>query len=81
MNRRTSVREVKLITIGAAQGIRLPKALLRRYGWSDLIVLEETEDGVFLHGKERYRFSWKETYRAIKKGMMQQLLTGQVRLV
>ena len=56
---------VKLIAIGNARAIRLPEALLRKYGWGDSLVLEETEHGMLLRGKERNKLSWKETYRAI----------------
>jgi hypothetical protein len=34
-------RDVKLISIGNSKGIRIPKALLQKYGWSDSLVLEE----------------------------------------
>ena len=58
--------DVKLIAIGNARGIRLPEALLKKYGWGDSLVLEETEQGV-LHicDNERNKLSWKETYRAM----------------
>ena len=57
--------DVKLIAIGNARGIRLPEALLKKYGWGDPLILEETEHGMLLRGKERNKLSWKETYRAI----------------
>ena len=52
--------DVKLIAIGNARGIRLPEALLKKYGWGDSLVLEETEHGMLLRGKERNKLSWKE---------------------
>ena len=36
MGRAMGTRKVKLIAVGNSKGIRLPKALLRKYGWSDL---------------------------------------------
>ncbi len=60
-----ATRDVKLIAIGNSRGIRLPKVLLQKYGWGDTLVLEETEEGVFLYSKERNKLSWKETYRAM----------------
>ena len=57
--------DVKLIAIGNARGILLPEALLKKYGWGDSLVLEETEHGMLLRDKERNKLSWKETYRAI----------------
>lgn len=58
-------RDIKLVAVGNSRGIRLPKALLQKYGWSDNLVLEEVEEGVFLYGKEKNKLSWKETYRAM----------------
>ena len=65
MNRSTCTREVKLIAIGNSRGIRLPKALLDRCGWSDALILEQLEDAVVLRGKGSNRLSWEETYRAM----------------
>ena len=58
-------RDVKLITIGNSKGLRLPKDLLQKYGWSDSLVLEETGQGLFLHGESKNKLSWKDTYRAM----------------
>ena len=60
-----TTRDVKLIPIGNSKGIRLPKVLLQKYGWGDSLVLEETEEGIFLHSNEKNKLSWKETYRAM----------------
>ena len=56
---------VKLMTIENSRGIRLPRALLEKYGWGDSLVLEETKDGVLLSGTKSQELSWKETYRAM----------------
>ena len=61
------VQAVKLIAIGNSKGIRLPKALIQKYGWSDSLVLEETGDGIFLHSPKKNKLSWKDTYRAMAK--------------
>ena len=58
-------REVKLIPIGNSKGIRLPKSLLDKYGWSDRLTLEEMEESVVLRGKETHNLSWEDTYRAM----------------
>ncbi len=60
-----AIRDVKLISIGNSKGIRIPKILLQKYGWEDSLVLEETEEGVFLYSREKNKLSWKETYRAV----------------
>ena len=56
-------REVKIIPIGNSQGIRIPKALLDKYGWSGRLVLEELAEGVVLRGKDTRTLSWEDTYR------------------
>ena len=60
-----AIRDVKLISIGNSKGIRVPKVLLQKYGWEDSLVLEETEEGVFLYSREKNKLSWKETCRAM----------------
>lgn len=65
MGKATGIRDVKLIAVGNSKGIRLPQALLQKYGWSDSLVLEERQEGVFLYSKEKNKLSWKETYRAM----------------
>jgi len=65
MGKAASVRDIKLISIGNSKGIRLPKALLQKYGWSDSLVLEETDQGISLYSKEKNKLSWQETYRAM----------------
>ena len=34
MNQSSQSREVELIAIGNSKGIRIPKAILDKYGWS-----------------------------------------------
>ena len=65
MNQPPNTREVELVSIGNSKGIRLPKALLDKYGWSDRLTLEEQEEGVVLRGRETHSLSWEETYRAM----------------
>ncbi len=56
---------VKLIAIGNSKGIRIPKALRDKYGWSESIVAEETEEGFLLRRDESGKLSWRETYEAM----------------
>lgn len=62
---KTVKRDVKLVSVGNSKGIRLPKAVLQKYGWSNSLVLEELAGGVFLYGKETASLSWEETFRAM----------------
>ena len=65
MSKADVTRDIKLIDTGNSRGIRLPKALRQNYGWSESLVLEETESDVFLRGREESKLSWTETYRSM----------------
>jgi len=58
-------RDVKLIPIGNSKGIRIPKALLQKYGLRKSLIIEETDRGLLLRNKEENKLSWEETYKAM----------------
>ena len=53
---------LKIIAIGNSRGIRLPQALLRRYGMADKITLEERPEGLLLRGSASGKASLKQTF-------------------
>ena len=53
MDKQLRVRDVKLIPIGNSKGVRIPKALLQKYGLNNSLLLEETERGLLLREKRR----------------------------
>ena len=57
--------EAKLIKIGNSQGIRLPKRIISKYGLGNLVLLEETEDGLLIHPAKSGKLSWEDTYKAM----------------
>lgn len=65
MSTMPSTRDVKLITIGNSKGVRIPKELRRKYGWSEELVLEECENGIMLYARDTDKLSWEDTYRAM----------------
>jgi antitoxin MazE len=67
MEKQPRWKDVKLVQIGNSKGVRIPKALLQKYGLSDSLVLEETEQGILLRKKQQNKFSWEETFRAMAK--------------
>lgn len=67
MNKSSRIREVKLIPIGNSKGIRLPKTLLDKYGWSGRLTLEEMEDCIVLRGYASHNLTWEETACAMAK--------------
>jgi antitoxin MazE len=65
MKNQSRRQSVRLISIGNSKGIRLPKAILQKYGFADSLLLEETEQGLLLRNQENSKLSWEETYKAI----------------
>jgi antitoxin MazE len=65
MEKHLRVRDVKLVPIGNSQGVRIPKALLQRYGLSSSLVLEETNQGILLRKKRDDQLSWGDTFKAM----------------
>lgn len=61
------IKQLKIVQIGNSKGIRLPKAIIDKYGFSDSLQVEESEDGIFLRGKKDDKLSWEDTYKEMKK--------------
>jgi len=67
MEKHLQTKNVKLIPIGDSKGIRLPKSILRKYGFSNSLLLEETEQGVLLRKKHEDKLSWTRTYQEMAR--------------
>jgi len=52
MEKQLRTRDIKLIPIGNSKGVRLPKALLQKYGFNNSLLLEETDRGLLLRNIE-----------------------------
>ncbi len=65
MEQQTRVRDIKLVPIGNSKGVRLPKALLEKYGLNNSLLLEETDRGLLLRKKADNKLSWENTYKAM----------------
>jgi antitoxin MazE len=63
MENQIRTRDVKLVPIGNSKGVRIPKALLQKYGMKNSLLLEETDKGLLLRNKEDSKLSWEETYK------------------
>ncbi len=57
------VVELPLTRIGNSRGVRLPAALLKKYGFSKTIILEERASEIVLRPKKDTKLSWEETAR------------------
>ncbi len=65
MEKQIRARDTKLVPIGNSKGIRIPKALLQKYGFNDSLLLEETDRGLLLRKKDDHTLSWEDTYKAM----------------
>ena len=66
MEKQLRARDIKLVSIGNSKGVRIPKVLLQKYGFSSALLLEETDKGLLLRNKEEDRkLSWKDTFKAM----------------
>ena len=60
-------RDIKLVAVGNSRGVRLPRELLRKYGISDSLVLEERPEGILLRGTSGARASLDQTFAEMAK--------------
>ena len=67
MQNQLRTRDAKLVAIGNSKGIRIPKALLQKYGLKNPLLIEETDRGLLLRNKEESKLSWEDTYKAMAK--------------
>ncbi len=65
MENQIRARDIKLIPIGNSKGVRIPKALIQKYGLNNSLLLEETDRGLLLRKKEDSKLSWEDTYKAM----------------
>jgi len=67
MEKHIRSRDIKIVPIGNSLGVRLPKKLLQKYGFTNTLILEETDKGILLRRKHDSKLSWDETYKAMAK--------------
>jgi antitoxin MazE len=65
MHNQLRTRDAKIVAIGNSKGVRIPKALLQKYGLKNSLLIEETEKGLLLRSKEESKLSWEDTYKAM----------------
>lgn len=65
MENHVRIRDAKLVPIGNSRGVRIPKALLQKYGLKNSLLIEETDRGLLLRNKEESKLSWEETYQSM----------------
>ena len=65
MENQIRTRDAKLVPIGNSKGVRIPKALIQKYGLKNPLLIEETDRGLVLRNKEESKLSWEDTYKAM----------------
>lgn len=65
MQNQLRTRDAKLVPIGNSKGVRIPKALLQKYGLKNSLLIEETDKGLLLRNKEDSKLSWEDTYKSM----------------
>jgi antitoxin MazE len=60
------ITELKIVRIGNSKGIRLPKSIIDKYGFEDLLQVEEADNGIFLKSKNDEKLSWEATFKEMK---------------
>ena len=65
MENKIRTRDIKLVPIGNSKGVRIPKALIQKYGLKDTLLIEETDKGLLLRRKEENMLSWEDTYKSM----------------
>jgi len=63
----SQINELKIVQIGNSKGIRIPKSMLQKYGFSDSIQIEEQENGILLRNTKKSKLSWEDTFKAMKQ--------------
>lgn len=59
---------LKIIPIGTSKGIRIPKSLLDKYGFTHEIEIEETSAGLLIKSAKKPRAGWEAAFKkAIEK--------------
>ena len=65
MHNQLRTRDAKIVPIGNSKGVRIPKALLQKYGLQNSLLIEETDKGLLLRNKEESKLSWEDTFKAM----------------
>lgn len=59
--------QVKLIAIGNSKGLRLPKPVIQKYHFGDMLMLEETDKGILISNLKDGKLSWDETFKEMAR--------------
>lgn len=57
--------ETRIVRVGNSKGIRIPKELLLKYGFGEVVSLKEVDSGLLIEKRGDQKLSWEETYKAM----------------
>jgi len=63
----SKVKTIRIVPIGNSKGIRLPKTLLQKYGFSENVIIEEKPDGLLLKRSTDRKLSWEEGFKEMDR--------------
>lgn len=63
----SKARTIKIVPIGNSKGIRLPKALLQKYGFSEHVIIEEKPNGLLLKRSADHKLSWEDGFKEMAR--------------
>jgi antitoxin MazE len=63
----SKAKSLKVVPIGNSKGIRLPKAILQKYGFSQEIIIEEKLEGLLLRKSNDNKLSWEDGFKEMAK--------------
>lgn len=63
----SKAKTIKIVPIGNSKGIRLSKAILQKYGFTENVTIEEKPDGLLLKKSEDLKLSWKDGFKEMAR--------------
>jgi antitoxin MazE len=69
----------KVIKIGNAKGIRLPKAILEEVGLGEEVILEASRGGIVIRPSKKIRDGWEAGFREMSQRGDDQLLDAETK--
>ena len=57
--------QAKIIPIGTSKGVRIPKYLLDKYHFDNLVDIDDTGSGLLIRAVSKSRDGWKEAFKKL----------------
>jgi len=70
--------QLAIVSIGNSKGIRIPKAILDKYQFTDSVEVEMRDDSIVLKPVRHAREGWEESFRQMRQNGDDRLLIPDV---